>query len=217
MDGGRATCRRYRDGTLVLETEFDTVDGSVKIIDFMPIRDRTVDVIRIVEGVRGEVPMRMHLTIRFGYGEIVPWVRKVEGALTAVAGPDALVLYTPVETHGVDYSTVAEFTVSRGERVPFSLAWYASHLEVARPRDATRVSTPHGVVVAPLVAEVQLRGRLARRGAAVGDHTEGAHVRAERAGSLPRQPHRFPSGSGACATGTTDSAGSATQPSHFSR
>jgi GH15 family glucan-1,4-alpha-glucosidase len=134
--GGRATRRRYRDGTLVLETEFDTFDGSVKIIDFMPIRDRTVDVIRIVEGVRGEVSMRMHLSIRFGYGNIVPWVRNVDGALTAVAGPDALVLYTPVETRGLDYSTVAEFTVASGERVSFSLAWYQSHLEVPRPRDA---------------------------------------------------------------------------------
>ena len=85
--GGRAARRRYRDHTLVLETEFDTPEGSVKVIDFMPIRDETVDIIRIVEGIRGHVPMRMHLTIRFDYGQIIPWVRNIDGALTAVARP----------------------------------------------------------------------------------------------------------------------------------
>src|SRR2546421_4945283 len=133
--GGRATRRRYRDHTLVLETEFDTPEGSVRIIDFMPIRDQTVDVIRIVEGVRGHVPMRMHLTIRFDYGQIIPWVRNIDGALVAVAGPDALVLRAPVETKGVGHSTVAEFTVRAGQRVPFNLAWYPSHQDVPRPRN----------------------------------------------------------------------------------
>ena len=135
--GGRAARRRYRDHTLVLETEFDTPEGSVKVVDFMPIRDQTVDIIRIVEGVRGHVPMRMHLTIRFDYGQIIPWVRNIDGALAAVAGPDALVLRTPVETRGVGHSTVADFTVRRGQRVPFSLAWYPSHLDMPRPRNAT--------------------------------------------------------------------------------
>jgi GH15 family glucan-1,4-alpha-glucosidase len=135
--GGRATRRQYRDHTLVLETEFDTPEGSVRIIDFMPIRDRTVDVIRIVEGVRGQVPMRMHLTIRFDYGRTIPWVHNIDDALAAVAGPDALVLRTPVETRGVGHSTVAEFTVRRGQRVPFSLAWYPSHQVLPRPRNAT--------------------------------------------------------------------------------
>ena len=122
--GGRATRRRYRDHTLVLETEFETAEGAVRIIDFMPIRDQTVDVMRIVEGLRGHVPMQMHLTIRFDYGQTIPWVRNVGGALVAVAGPDALVLRAPVETKGVGHSTVAEFTVRAGQRVPFSLAWY---------------------------------------------------------------------------------------------
>src|SRR5690348_1875496 len=135
--GGGAARRRYRDHTLVLETEFDTPEGSVKVIDFMPIRDQTVDIIRIVEGIRGHVPMRMHLTIRFDYGQIIPWVRNIDGALAAVAGPDALVLRTPVETRGVGHSTVAEFTVRRGQRVPFSLAWYPSQLHLPRPRNAT--------------------------------------------------------------------------------
>ena len=136
--GGRAARRRYRDHTLVLETEFDTPEGSVKVIDFMPIRDQAVHVIRIVEGVRGNVPMRRHLTIRFDYGHIIPWVRNIDGALAAVAGPDALVLRTPVETHGVGHSTVAEFRVRRGQRIPFSLAWHPSHLDMPRPRNATR-------------------------------------------------------------------------------
>jgi GH15 family glucan-1,4-alpha-glucosidase len=109
----------------------------VRIIDFMPIRDKTVDMIRIVEGLHGHVPMQMHLTIRFDYGSIIPWVRDVHGALVAIAGPDALVLRTPVETRGAGHSTVAEFTVRRGQRVPFALAWYPSHEEIPRPVNAT--------------------------------------------------------------------------------
>jgi GH15 family glucan-1,4-alpha-glucosidase len=139
--GGRATRRRYRDGTLVLETEFDTPDGSVRITDLMPIREKTVDMVRIVEGLHGHVPMQMHLTIRFDYGSIVPWVRDVHGALVAVAGPDALVLRTPVETKGVGHSTVADFTVRRGQRVPFTLAWYPSNQEVPHPINAMRTLT----------------------------------------------------------------------------
>jgi GH15 family glucan-1,4-alpha-glucosidase len=135
--GGRATRRRYHDGTLVLETEFDTPEGSVRITDFMPIREKTVDIVRIVEGLDGQVPMQMHLTIRFDYGSIIPWVRDVHGALVAVAGPDALVLRTPVETHGVGHSTVADFTVRRGERVPFTLAWFPSHEDVPHAGNAT--------------------------------------------------------------------------------
>ena len=133
--GGRATRRRYRDHTLVLETELETPEGAVRIIDFMPIRDQTVDVVRIVEGLRGHVPMQMHLTIRFDYGQTIPWVRNIGGALVAVAGPDALVLRAPVETKGVGHSTVAEFTVRAGQRVPFNLAWYPSHQDLPRPRN----------------------------------------------------------------------------------
>jgi GH15 family glucan-1,4-alpha-glucosidase len=135
--GGRATRRQYRDQTLVLETEFETPDGAVRIIDFMPIRDKSVDVIRIVEGLRGHVPMRMHLTIRFDYGQTIPWVHSIDGALAAVAGPDALVLRTPVDTRGEGHSTVAEFTVRRGQRVPFTLAWYPSNEDLPRRINAT--------------------------------------------------------------------------------
>src|SRR3990170_4877192 len=95
-----ATRRRYRDETLVLETEFETADGVVRVIDFMPPRGEAPDVVRIVEGVRGRVEMHSELIIRFSYGSIVPWVRREDSAVLAVAGPDALCLRTPVETHG---------------------------------------------------------------------------------------------------------------------
>ena len=94
--GLQSTTRRYLDDTLVLETTFVTDDGTVTVTDCMPIRQRSVDIVRVVEGVSGRVPMRMDLTIRFDYGSIVPWVRHVDGDLRAVAGPDAVVLRTPV-------------------------------------------------------------------------------------------------------------------------
>jgi GH15 family glucan-1,4-alpha-glucosidase len=136
--GGRATRRRYRDGTLVLETEFDTPDGTVRLVDCMPIRDRDVDVVRIVEGVSGTVPMRMDLVIRFGYGNVVPWVRSKEGATVAIAGPDGLCLRTPVQTRGQHFHTVAEFEIAAGDRVPFVLTWFPSHHGVPKPVDARR-------------------------------------------------------------------------------
>jgi GH15 family glucan-1,4-alpha-glucosidase len=124
----RAVRRRYRPGTLILETEFETPDGAVTLIDLMPIFGQGTDVVRIVAGQRGRVPMRMELLLRFGYGAIVPWVRAIEGGIEAVAGPDALRLITPVMTHGEGLSTVAQFSVGAGERVPFVLTWSPSHL-----------------------------------------------------------------------------------------
>src|SRR3954465_11893195 len=81
--------RRYRGDTMILETEIETESGSVRLIDFMPPRGKNPDVVRIIEGVRGEVPITMELIIRFDYGQIVPWVRKAHGGLEAIAGPDA--------------------------------------------------------------------------------------------------------------------------------
>src|SRR4051812_22844381 len=124
-----ATRRRYRGDTLILETEIETADGAVRLIDFMPPRGKAPDLIRIVEGVRGRITMRMELNIRFDYGHIVPWVRKQRGGLEAIAGPDALILRTPIETHGEDLKTVAEFTVKQGDRIPFVLTWFESHEE----------------------------------------------------------------------------------------
>ena len=124
--------RRYRGDTLILETEFETASGVVRLIDFMPPRGENPDIIRIVEGVRGEVAMRMELIIRFDYGRTIPWVRKEHGGLEAIAGPDGLILRTPVETRGEDLSTVANFTVKQGDRVPFVLTWFESHKEPPR-------------------------------------------------------------------------------------
>jgi GH15 family glucan-1,4-alpha-glucosidase len=121
------TVRRYRGNSLVLETEFHTASGSVRLIDCMPPRDRTPDLVRIVEGLEGEVRMQMELVIRFDYGSIVPWVRRIDGVLRAIGGPDALSLWSPVRTHGVDLTTRAEFTVRAGEKAPFHLAWHPSH------------------------------------------------------------------------------------------
>ncbi len=139
----RATHRRYRGESLVLESEFVTPEGTVRVVDCMPIRQEHPEVVRLVEGVRGRVSMRMDLTIRFGYGQIVPWVRRLDGTLVAIAGPDGLSLWTPVHTRGEDYSTVAEFTVSEGQRVPFSLAWFpASEEPPARSTPSTPSRTP---------------------------------------------------------------------------
>jgi GH15 family glucan-1,4-alpha-glucosidase len=119
--------RRYRGASLVLETDFHTASGVVRVTDCMPPRDRTPDLVRVVEGLEGEVRMEMELVIRFDYGSIVPWVRRIDGVLRAIGGPDALSLWSPVRTHGVDLTTRAEFTVRAGERTPFHLAWHPSH------------------------------------------------------------------------------------------
>ncbi len=128
-----STRRRYRENTLILETEMATPDGTVRLIDFMPPRGSAPDVVRIVEGVSGRVPMRMELRLRFDYGRVVPWVRQEEGALVAVAGPDSCWLRTPVQTRGEDLHTVADFVVEQGDRVPFVLTWRESHLPAPEP------------------------------------------------------------------------------------
>ncbi|HEY1559216.1 MAG TPA: glycoside hydrolase family 15 protein [Kofleriaceae bacterium] len=134
----RATRRSYRDSTLVLETELETEDGVVRLIDFMPIRKSAPDLVRIVEGVRGHVEMEMELVIRYDYGSVVPWVRRESGRLHAVAGPDALVLATPIEVTGEGLTSVARFQVKRGDRVPFTLTWHPSETVMPRSRDPER-------------------------------------------------------------------------------
>src|SRR6266705_1266086 len=131
-----ATRRRYRGETLILETEIETKSGAVRLIDFMPPRGENPDIIRIVEGLRGKVSMQMELVIRFDYGQIVPWVRHRNGDLEAIAGPDGLILRTPIETRGKDLTTVAEFTVAKGDRAPFVLTWFLSHKDPPRKVNA---------------------------------------------------------------------------------
>ncbi|HEY3197530.1 MAG TPA: glycoside hydrolase family 15 protein [Nitrospirales bacterium] len=132
----RRTQRRYRPGTLILETEFETDEGTVRVVDCMPPREKEPDVVRMVCGVRGRVRMRMELVIRFDYGRTIPWVQNLRGAIHAVAGPDAVILYTPVATHGEGLTTVAEFVVDEGQQVPFVLVWHPSHLPPPEPIEA---------------------------------------------------------------------------------
>ena len=140
-DKVKAVRRSYRGETLILETIFETDDGVVALIDFMPIKEQTgqVDVIRLVEGREGSVAMRMELVLRFDYGEIVPWVRHTDDGVRAIGGPDAVLLHTPVETHGEDLKTVAQFTVSKGQTVPFTMIRNDSWLPPPRVDDPMRL------------------------------------------------------------------------------
>src|SRR5499426_3063522 len=132
--------RRYVENTLILETEFLTADGSAAVlVDFMPLRDGKLSshLIRLVVGKRGTVPMRTEFIVRFGYGGWMPWVTQREaGELLAIAGPDLMVLRTPVELRGEGFTTVGDFTVSAGQRVPFVLSYGQSHTPLPEPLDA---------------------------------------------------------------------------------
>jgi GH15 family glucan-1,4-alpha-glucosidase len=120
--------RRYRPGTLILETDWETDDGKVRVIDFMPPRGKAPDIVRIVEGLDGKVQMDAELVIRFDYGKTTPWVRRMDdGTRIAIAGPDALSFRSEVEHRGENLRTVAEFMVRKGDRVPFTLTWYPSN------------------------------------------------------------------------------------------
>src|SRR3954453_21028291 len=128
--------RRYRDKTLILETDFETPEGALTVIDFMPIRGVASDIVRIVVGRRGAVPVRMELALRFDYGRLVPWVsRTEEGCQRAIAGPHSTILRTNAPHRGEDCRTVAAFMVREGERVPFVLTYRESHLPVPQAMD----------------------------------------------------------------------------------
>ena len=128
--GAARTTRAYRDGTLILETTFATDSGTATLIDFMPLDEdiQRVDVVRIVRGDAGSVVFEMDLVLRFSYGSAVPWVRRAEHGISAIAGPDAVELRTPVTVEGKDFHTVAEFRVQAGEQVPFTLTWRPSQM-----------------------------------------------------------------------------------------
>jgi GH15 family glucan-1,4-alpha-glucosidase len=128
--------RRYRKDTLILESIFETDEGTVRAIEFMPPRGKTPDIVRIVEGLDGSVPMRSELVIRYDFGHIVPWVHRVDHARVATAGPDALCLRTPAAVRGEDLTTVSEFELGQGERIPFTLTWFPSHEALPEPVDA---------------------------------------------------------------------------------
>jgi GH15 family glucan-1,4-alpha-glucosidase len=128
--------RRYWDNTLILETRFETANGVVAVIDFMPPRGHASDIVRLVRGVRGRVKLQTQLVIRFGFGADIPWVKRTdEGALLAIGGQDMTVLRTPVAMRGEDMTTVADFEVEEGQTVPFVLTYGPSHLPIPAPID----------------------------------------------------------------------------------
>jgi GH15 family glucan-1,4-alpha-glucosidase len=138
-DASARVSRRYRGDTLVLETLFETTSGAVAIIDFMPVGGEHSSLVRIVEGRRGRVNLRMELIIRFDYGAATPWVTQLEGGggLSAVAGSNRAVLHTAVELVGRDQATLAEFQVAEGQRASFALTWVSSNRPVPAPLDTS--------------------------------------------------------------------------------
>ncbi|MGW7296163.1 glycoside hydrolase family 15 protein [Streptomyces xiamenensis] len=135
-----ATRRRYVGDSLILESEWDTTRGTVRVTDFMPPRDDSApQLVRIVEGVSGRVPMRSALRMRFSYGWVVPWVHKVDDRTVAMAGPDSVWLDTSAETYGKNLTTYSDFTVAPGDRIAFTISWQPSHKEppaVPQPEEA---------------------------------------------------------------------------------
>jgi len=131
-----ASSRRYRGASLVLETEWTTAQGKVRVTDFMPPRHVHPRLVRMVEGLEGDVEMTIELVLRFSYGEAIPWVTQTGRGLSAVAGPDALCLDTAMTLRGQDRRSVASFKVAAGEDVSFCLGWHASHERPPAPIDA---------------------------------------------------------------------------------
>lgn len=121
--------RRYLPGTAIIETTFETADGTVELIDFMPLTDddERSDIVRIVRGKRGRVAIAMELVLRFDYGLVTPWVRRRDYGLSAVAGPDAVELHTRAPLEGRNMKTVSRFEVAEGDSVPFTLSYHRSH------------------------------------------------------------------------------------------
>ena len=136
--GKWTTTRKYREHTLILETTFDCADGAIRLIDFMPERTRNSNVVRIVEGIRGSVNVRMELALRFDYGRTVPWVTRIENGVRAIGGPNLAVLLASVPMHGENLKTVAEFTVNQGERVSFAMTYGVSYRADPKPIDPER-------------------------------------------------------------------------------
>jgi len=127
--------RRYRDGTLVLETEIETASGRVRITDCMPHWEGRHDLVRVIQGLSGRMPMHMELIIRFDYGAVVPWVQSIEGGIIATAGPDSLELRTQAPLKGEDYRTRCDLEVSAGQTISFVLTYFPSEQRSPLPID----------------------------------------------------------------------------------
>jgi GH15 family glucan-1,4-alpha-glucosidase len=153
--------RRYRDHTLILETTFETDTGTARLLDFMPIRVHNSDVVRIVEGVRGSVDLRMVLSLRFDYGRTIPWVTAIDDGIRAIAGPSLAVLHSSVPIHGENLHSVAEFTVTEGERVWFTLTWGESHHPDPRPIDALHALRDTERFWSRWISQLQYKGEYA--------------------------------------------------------
>ena len=154
--------RRYEDSSLILETEWQTVGGTVRVIDFMPPRgDEPPVLVRIVEGVQGAVEMECVWRLRFDYGKVLPWVRRIDHAIVAVAGPDSVWLRTPVKLIGHDLAHEASFTVRAGERVPFVFSWTPSHLGAPPVVDAFEALDATRKFWSGWVAKCSYQGRYA--------------------------------------------------------
>jgi GH15 family glucan-1,4-alpha-glucosidase len=139
VDPAGRTERRYLDGSLILVTLFETAGGAVELVDFMPLRQRLSHLVRLVRGLRGRVAMRTEFILRFDYGSVVPWVERLpEGGISAIAGPDRVVLRTPAPLRGEDFRTLGEFTVTAGETVPFVLSYGPSHQPLPPPVEPMR-------------------------------------------------------------------------------
>ena len=209
--------RRYRPGTLVLETDFETSDGLVRLVDCMPLGDGHNDVVRIVEGLRGRVAMQMQLSPRFDYGRLIPAIGRIDQGMFAVAGPDAVCLRTPVEL-GAEGGDGVGGVHGLGRRTrPVS----PRLVSLARP--ASRADRPvqhggaDGIVVAGVVGPLHVRGPARRGRAEIADHAEGAHVRADGRDRRRARRRRCRRRSGESETGTTASAGCATARSRWRR
>ena len=195
--------RRYRENTLILETRFETPEGCVCVIDFMPPRDLRSDLVRIVVGERGQVAMRTELVIRFGYGTAVPWVTHIaDDTWRAIAGPDMLTLRTPAQMRGENLKSVADFVVREGESVPFVLRYSPSHLPDIELTEAQQALASTERFWREWVEKGQ---RIAKWSDAV----TRSLITLRAAASSPRRRHRYPSASAARAIGTIDSAGCA--------
>ena len=213
----RATRRRYRDGTLVLETEWDTPEGTVRLVDCMPVRDEHIDMVRIVEGISGRVPMTMDLTVRFDYGSILPWVRTVDAAVTFVERTHALRLRDTGPGGRPRLPPHATFE-GRGRR-PGAVRAH----RLPSTRALAGVRTPSAALErteafwSDWSAGSTYERRLARPGAALARSRSRRSPTRRPAASSPRPRRRCPSGSAACATGTTATAGCATRRSPSTR
>ena len=159
--GGPATRRGYRGDSLVLDSEWTTADGTVRVVDFMPPRGERADVVRLVEGVDGCVPMHMSLRLRFDYGHVVPWVQHQPGDLSAIAGPDSVYLRGPIDCHGSHLEIVADFEVAAGQCVPFVLSHSPSHSVPPAPVDGIRARHDTEKFWQNWISQCSYRGRWA--------------------------------------------------------